>query len=144
MLSNSGIPHSSVSNYSPLYWFMTFWRVFRSPSWGISDYQLPTTNSSTPRGISDFLKSLVINYETYLLRSRVIQARKCIACLNGILWSRDIRKERTLNIYNALIKSSLLCGSGNTETHRKYLQTGRSYRDGCPEEILYNIKKRKN
>ena len=45
------------------------------------------------------------------IRSRVIQARKCIACLNGILWSKDIRKERKLNIYNALIKSSLLHGS---------------------------------
>jgi hypothetical protein len=39
-------------------------------------------------------------------RSRVIQARKCIVCLNGILWSKDIRKEGKLNIYNALIKSS--------------------------------------
>jgi len=29
-----------------------------------------------------------------LVRSRVIQARKCIACLNGMLWSKDIRKER--------------------------------------------------
>jgi hypothetical protein len=45
------------------------------------------------------------------IRSRVIQARKCIACLNGILWSKDIRKERKLNICNALIKSSLLHGS---------------------------------
>jgi hypothetical protein len=45
------------------------------------------------------------------IRSRVIQARKCIACLNGILWNKDIRKERKLNIYNALIKSSLLYGS---------------------------------
>jgi len=44
------------------------------------------------------------------IRSRVIQARKCIACLNGILWSKEIRKERKLNIYNALIKSSLLYG----------------------------------
>ena len=34
-----------------------------------------------------------------------------IACLNGILWSKGIRKERILNIYNALIKSSLLYGS---------------------------------
>ena len=42
------------------------------------------------------------------IKSRVIQAKKCIACLNG---SKDIRKERTLNIYNALIKSSLLYGS---------------------------------
>ena len=45
------------------------------------------------------------------IRSRVIQARKCIACLNVILWSKDIRKERKLNIYNALIKSNLLYGS---------------------------------
>jgi hypothetical protein len=35
----------------------------------------------------------------------------CIASLNGILWSKDIRKERNLNIYNAFIKSSLLYGS---------------------------------
>ena len=45
------------------------------------------------------------------IRSRVIQARRCIACVNGTLWSKDIRRERKLNIYNALIKSSLLCGS---------------------------------
>jgi hypothetical protein len=45
------------------------------------------------------------------IRTRVIQARKCIACLNGILWSDGIRKERKLNMYNALIKSSLLYGS---------------------------------
>jgi len=46
-----------------------------------------------------------------ILKWSVIQARKCIACLNGILWSKDIRKERKLNICNALIKSSLLYGS---------------------------------
>jgi hypothetical protein len=34
-----------------------------------------------------------------------------IACLNGILWSKDIRKEIKLNIYNALVKSSLVYGS---------------------------------
>jgi len=34
-----------------------------------------------------------------------------ITCLNGILWSKDIRKERKLNIYNALVKSSLVYGS---------------------------------
>ena len=45
------------------------------------------------------------------IRLRVIQARKCIACLNVILWSKHTRKESKLNIYNALIKSSLLYGS---------------------------------
>ena len=40
-----------------------------------------------------------------------MQARKCVASLNGILWGKDIRKERKLNIYNSLIKSSLLYGS---------------------------------
>ena len=34
-----------------------------------------------------------------------------MACLKVTLWSKDIRKERKLNIYNALIKSSLLYGS---------------------------------
>ena len=34
------------------------------------------------------------------IRSRIIQARKCIACLNGILWSKNIRKERKLIICN--------------------------------------------
>ena len=32
-------------------------------------------------------------------------------CLNKILWSKYIIKERILNIYNALNKSSLLFGS---------------------------------
>ena len=59
------------------------------------------------------------------IRSRIIQARKCIACLNGILWSKDIRKERKLNIYNALIKSSLLYGSETwrlTENSKKRVE----------------------
>jgi len=59
------------------------------------------------------------------IRSRVIQARTCIACLNGILWSKDIKKERKLNIYNALIKSSLLYGSETwrlTENNKRRLE----------------------
>ena len=59
------------------------------------------------------------------IRSRVIQARKCIACLNGILWSKDIRKERKLNIYNPLIKSSLLYGSETwrlTENNKRWVE----------------------
>jgi len=59
------------------------------------------------------------------IRSRVIQARKCIACLNRILWSKDIRKERKLNIYNALIKSSLLYGSETwrlTENNKRWVE----------------------
>jgi len=35
------------------------------------------------------------------IRSTVIQANKCVACLNGVLWSKDIRKERKLNVHNA-------------------------------------------
>jgi len=45
------------------------------------------------------------------IRSRVMVARKCITCLNGTLWSKDKRKERKFNTYNALIKSSLLYGA---------------------------------
>jgi hypothetical protein len=32
------------------------------------------------------------------MRLTVMQARKLIACLNGIMWSEHIRKERKLNI----------------------------------------------
>jgi hypothetical protein len=56
------------------------------------------------------------------IRTRVIQARKCIACLNGVLWSEDIRK---LNIYNVLIKSSLLYGSETwrlTESNKRRVE----------------------
>jgi hypothetical protein len=41
----------------------------------------------------------------------VIQGRKYLACLNGIIWNKDSGKERKLNIYNAVIKSSLLYGA---------------------------------
>jgi len=42
-----------------------------------------------------------------------------------ILWSKDIRKERKLNIYNALIKSSLLYGSETwrlTENNKRQVE----------------------
>jgi hypothetical protein len=45
------------------------------------------------------------------IRFGVIQARKCISCLNRVLWSKDIRKEGKLNNHDALIKSSLIYGS---------------------------------
>ena len=58
-------------------------------------------------------------------RSIVIKARKCIACLNGILRSKNIRNERKSKIYNALIKSSLLYGSETwkpTENNRRRVE----------------------
>jgi hypothetical protein len=61
----------------------------------------------------------------FFQRSRVIQARKYIACLHGIMWSKDIRKERKLNICNALIKSSLLYGSETwrlTENNKRLVE----------------------
>jgi len=45
--------------------------------------------------------------------------------LNGILWSKDIRNKRKLNIYNALIKSSLLYGSETwrlTENNKRQVE----------------------
>jgi hypothetical protein len=59
------------------------------------------------------------------IRSREIQARKCIACLNGIPWSKDIRKERKWNIYNALIQINLLYGSETwklTESNKRRVE----------------------
>ncbi|XP_045464765.1 uncharacterized protein LOC123674005 [Harmonia axyridis] len=45
------------------------------------------------------------------IRSRVIEARKVIGCLNGILWSKNITRSRKFNIYNTMIKSQLTYGS---------------------------------
>ena len=82
------------------------------------------------------------------ISSRVIQARECIACLNGILWSEDIRMERKLNICNALIESSLLFGSETwrlTENNKRRVEATemdvlrgsyRVSREGCAEGIL--------
>jgi len=85
-----------------------------------------------PSGTSNFLllvKFLVIFYisetDDKEIRSRVIQVRKCIAYLNRILWSKDIRKERKLSIYNVLIKSSLLYGSETwrlTENNKRWVE----------------------
>jgi hypothetical protein len=69
------------------------------------------------------------------IKPRVIQARKYIACLNGILWSKDIRKERKLNIYNALIKTSLLYGSETwrlTENNKRWVEATEMQ---CPKQI---------
>jgi len=54
----------------------------------------------------------------------------CIACINGILWSKDIRKGIKLNIYNALIKNSLLCGSETwrlTESNKRRVEATEMY-----------------
>jgi len=59
------------------------------------------------------------------IRSTLRQARKCIACLNGILRSKDIRKDRKLTIYNALIESRVSRGSETwrlTENNKRWVE----------------------
>jgi hypothetical protein len=54
-----------------------------------------------------------------------IHTPACKACLNRIIWSKDIRKERKLNIYKALIKSRLLCVSETwrlTENNKRWVE----------------------
>ena len=68
---------------------------------------------------------------------------RCII-IRGILWSKDIRKKRNLNIYNALIKSSLFYDSETwrlTENNKRRVATtetdalGRSSRITRKERI---------
>lgn len=42
------------------------------------------------------------------IKTRITSARRIIGCINGILWSGDIGKQRKYNIYNTLVKSSLV------------------------------------
>lgn len=60
------------------------------------------------------------------IRAKIVQAKKWIGCLNGILWNKHITKRRKYNIYNAIIKSSLLYGSETwriTERSKRMLET---------------------
>ena len=61
-----------------------------------------------------------------------------------IVWSKDIRKERKLNIYNALIKSSLQYGSETrrlTENNKRRVEATEM---DTLRRSFENIKKRKN
>jgi len=42
------------------------------------------------------------------INKRVTKARRIIACLNGILWSKHNTKNRKFNIYETMIKSIML------------------------------------
>lgn len=59
------------------------------------------------------------------INKRITQARRIIGCLNGIFWSKEIGKHRKYNIYETLIKSSLLYGSETwriTENNKRRLE----------------------
>lgn len=43
--------------------------------------------------------------------NRIVMARKAIGCLNGILWNKNKLKRRKYNIYEAIIKCTLLYAS---------------------------------
>ncbi|CAG9841217.1 unnamed protein product [Diabrotica balteata] len=56
------------------------------------------------------------------IKRRITQSRKTIGCLNSVLWSHEIGKRRKHNIYESLIKSSLLYGAETwriTENNRR-------------------------
>ena len=60
------------------------------------------------------------------INNRVIQARRVIRCINGILWSTEITKNRKYNIYETLVKSILLYGCETwrlTERNKRKLET---------------------
>jgi len=45
----------------------------------------------------------------------IVQAKTVIGYLYGILWSKDITKKRKYNIYETMIKSTLLYGEETCE-----------------------------
>lgn len=59
------------------------------------------------------------------IEKRIINAKKIIGCLNGILWSKSITKRRKFNIYETMIKSNLLYGAETwriTERYKKRIE----------------------
>ena len=58
------------------------------------------------------------------INSKIVKARNAIKCLNNILWSNEIGKDRKLRIYDAIIKSNLLFGAETwrlTENNKRKL-----------------------
>lgn len=56
---------------------------------------------------------------------RIVKAKKVIGALNGILWSKEITKKRKFNIYEAMVKSTLLYGSETwriSDRHKKRVE----------------------
>lgn len=51
---------------------------------------------------------------------RIVQAKKIIGCLNGILWSNNISKKRKFNIYETMVKSTLLHGAETWRITERY------------------------
>lgn len=59
------------------------------------------------------------------IKKRITHARRLIGCLNGVLWSSNIGKKRKHNIYETIIKSSLLYGAETwtiSESNRRKLE----------------------
>lgn len=58
--------------------------------------------------------------DTKEIEKRIIQARKIITCLNSIFWSKEITKRRKFNIYETMVKSTLLYGAETWRITEKY------------------------
>ncbi|XP_030760238.1 uncharacterized protein LOC115885465, partial [Sitophilus oryzae] len=59
------------------------------------------------------------------IEKRIINAKKIIGCLNGILWSKSIIKRIKFNIHETMIKSNLLYGAETwriTERYKKRIE----------------------
>ena len=59
------------------------------------------------------------------IKKRITQAKRTIGCLNGVFWSTEIGKKRKFNIYETLVKSSLLYGAETwriTEANQRKLE----------------------
>lgn len=74
------------------------------------------------------------------IQARITQAREIIGCINGILWNSEISKRRKYNIYNTLVKSSLLTELKLDASLNKQKEA-RSGRDGRNKKFIRNIKK---
>lgn len=57
------------------------------------------------------------------LRTRIVQARKLMRCVNGVLWNKYIAKKRTFNINRTHIKSNLLYASDTWRLTKKRVET---------------------
>ena len=76
--------------------------TFRGCCGSVPPHRSADTTGGTIKNVI-FSVLLRSNYQFNGGRKIWEEARKCIACLNWILWGKHKRKERKFNIFNALI-----------------------------------------
>ena len=70
------------------------------------------------------------------IKNRIAQAKQEINVLNSIWWSKNITKNKKLQIYQTIVQSILTYGAEVWQIHTREIK---KYRNGCFKKISWKI-----